>query len=151
MSSYTFSRSAVVCNTANDLVTIIGAANRKVRFMELELSGNAGTSAAASYEEICLHRSTVGTTPTAALTAVKDDSQDPTPIFTNATAWAVQPTITGTVTDAILRIGFNVYGGAQRWVCPPTRQIWLRGVEQWSLRPAIGANTISFHMTVWEE
>jgi hypothetical protein len=138
---HSVTRSNVTLNTANDLMTIIAAANRKIRIHEIQVGG-LGTASAAN--EIAVQRSTGGTTGGGAITpeSVDPDSLADAVTVVNTT-WSAQPTLSGT---PILRLPVNANGGINRWLAKPGQEIVVRNSGQLSIRPAVGSSNISIHV-----
>lgn len=107
----------------NDIFTIVSAANRRIRLVELTVGGRGSSSAA---QQIEFGRSTGGTTPGGAVTPNKYDHQDqPTAASTVDTTWSVQPTLdTNTEVAA-----WNALGGAFRWTPPVKGGPGSAGIE----------------------
>jgi hypothetical protein len=147
MAIFSLSRSAVTMNTANDMLTIIAAASRKLKVIDFIVGGNGATSAAAAFCEVGLYLSTGGTTGSAALTPKKWETDEPTQGFTNFTAWVAQPTLSG---DPYYRFPFNNYGGAMGKPIKPIGEIILRNSEQLSIRPISGSSAVTFTIVVDE-
>lgn len=102
----------VTPTAGNDILTLISAANRRLRLVELTAVGRGSSSAA---QQIEFGRAPTGTTPGGAITPNKFDHQDePTATFTTATTWSVQPAIDVNTEIA----GWNALGGAFRWTPP---------------------------------
>lgn len=146
MAFYNFSRSNVTMNLSNDLLTLISAASRRNRLSVLEVNGQGNTSAQG---EVGVFRSTGGTTGGGALTPTKNQSDAPSPAFTNFTTWSAQPTLSG---DALWRLGVNQNGAINRNRAPVSKdeQPEFRNAEQLSIRPVIGTHAISMWGTVEE-
>jgi len=110
MSMHSVTRSNVALNTANDLLTFIAAASRKIKLHEISVGG-MGTASAAN--EIAVQRSTGGTTGGGAITpeSVDPDSLADSVTVVNTT-WSAQPTLSGT---PLLRLPVNANGGVYRW------------------------------------
>lgn len=119
---------ALTPTAAADIWTVISAANRRGRLIEVSVTGQ-GTSSAAQTIEIA--RSTGGTTGGGAATPDKADHTDqPAAVFTYNTTWSVQPTI-GTHPKVM---GWNALGGYANWI-PPGGRMWeIRNGEQLSIR-----------------
>lgn len=141
MSIHSVTRSNVTLNTANDLMTFIPAANRKILIHEI-MVGGMGTASAAN--EIAVQRSTSGTTPGGAITpeSVDPDSAADAVTVVNTT-WAAQPTLSGT---PLLRLPVNANGGVVRWLAKPGQPIVVRNSGQLSIRPAVGSSNVSIHV-----
>ena len=147
MSLYSLSRGGVTMNTAQDLVTLVAASNRKFKVVDMVFAGNAATSSSAAYCEIGLYLSTGGTTGGGALTPKKWETDEPTQGFTNFTTWSAQPSLSG---DPYFRIGFQAYGGVFSKPIMPQRDLIFRNAEQLSIRPISGASVVSFTLVVDE-
>lgn len=143
MALYTVSRSNVTPVVGQDLITVISPANRRIRLVEASVSGLHTSSAA---QEISAARSTGGTTPGGAITPDKVETDSAVAASTTATTWAAQPTI-GTNP---LKLGFNVLGGAYRWVARTGTEITARNSDNISIRCAVGTNPMSVHI-IFEE
>jgi hypothetical protein len=144
MALFALTRSNFALNTANDSLTLIAAANRRLIIHEVSLVG-LGTASAAN--EIVLSRSTGGTTPGGAITAEELEADGGAAAFTNATTWSAQPALSGT---GILRLGVNANGGVYRWVSKSRTEIILRNSEQVSIRSAVGTSNMGMHVIVEE-
>jgi hypothetical protein len=109
---YVLQRANVTPTAGNDFLTIISAASRRVRIIEVTVCGNGSSSAAQGFT---LAHSPTGTTPGGAITPSKYEHQDqPAAISTTATTWSVQPAIdTNGVT-----IGWNALGPGVPYKCP---------------------------------
>lgn len=144
MAMYALSVSNTALNVSNDTITIIAAASRRLRLIEL-LIGGMGTASAAN--ELRVSRSTGGTTGGAALTPQKLVSDAPTQGFTNFTTWAAQPTLSG---DPIVRVPVNANGGVVRWLARADQIVEIRNSEQISLRSAVGTSSVTLTVIVDE-
>ena len=147
MALFSLSRGAVTMNTANDLLTVIAAASRKLKIVDFIIGGNGGTSAAAAYCEVGLYLSTGGTTGGGALTPKKWETDAPTQGFTNFTTWSAQPSLSG---DPFYRFPFNAYGGTIGKPIKPIGEIILRNSEQLSIRPISGTSVVTLTLVVDE-
>lgn len=148
MAQFIFARSAATPTVGNDLWTLIAAANRRDRIVEVSVSGTAGTSAGAAYNESFLARSSGGTTGGGALTVSKLENDSAAFAGTVNTTWSGQPTVTAT--DGGVRFAFNVYGGGYRWVARRDSEIIVRNTEQLSLRQVSGTAALTMHTIVDE-
>lgn len=141
MSMHSVTRSNVTLNTANDLLTLIAAASRKIKIHEISVGG-MGTASAAN--EVAVQRSTGGATGGGAITP---ESADPDSladsVTTVNTTWGTQPTLSGT---PLLRLPVNANGGIYRWVAKPGQEIVVRNSGQLSVRPAVGSSPVSIHV-----
>lgn len=120
---YVLKQNNITPTAGNDIMTIISAANRRIRLTEVTVGGR-GTSSAA--QQIEFGRSTGGTTGGGALTPSKYDHQDqPAAASTVDTTWSVQPTL-----DTHTEIAnFNALGGAFRWTPPVKGGPGSAGIE----------------------
>jgi len=143
MAHYAMSVSNTALSTSNDLLTLIAAANRRIRVVEISVGG-MGTASAAN--ELRVARSTGGTTPSGGVSMEPLEPDSAAAGFTNATAWAAQPTIG----NVMLRIPVNANGGVYRWVARPGEEIIARNSGQISLRSAVGTSSVSLHVVVDE-
>lgn len=141
MSMHSVTRSNVALNTANDLLTFIAAASRKIKIHEISVGG-MGTASAAN--EIAVQRSTGGTTGGGAITpeSVDPDSLADSVTVVNTT-WSAQPSLSGT---PLLRLPVNANGGVYRWVAKPGQEIVVRNSGQLSVCPAVGSSNVSIHV-----
>lgn len=147
---YSLSRSNIALSTSNDSLTIISAAARSLLITEVSVGG-MGTASAAN--ELGVFRCTAaGTTGGGALTAVKFNTNAPSPVFTNFTTWTGQPTVDAA--GPVIRLPFNANGGTYRWVAPPGGGIEVPGnataTGYISLRGVVGTSNFSFHIVVEE-
>jgi len=106
----------VVTPTADqDIFTLTSAANRRIRLIELSVTGGGTTSAA---QRVHIQNATAGTTPGGGITPGKAEHVDqPAAGFTAPTTWVAQPTLAGQP----IPVGWNALGGINRWVTPPGR------------------------------
>jgi len=145
VSVYSYTVSNVSLSTTADTMTIIPPSNRRIQVLEISIAGMGTTSAA---NELGVYRSSGGTTGGGALTGVKFSSDAPTAGSTVNTTWSAQPTLAGKV----LALGVNSNGGIYRWVAAPGEEIESRGgVDQISLRSAVGTGSVSVHVVVQED
>jgi hypothetical protein len=134
---YVLKQNNITPTAGNDIMTIVTAASRRARLVEVTVSGR-GTSSAA--QQIEFGRSTGGTTGGGALTPNKYDHQDqPVAVSTVNTTWTGQPTF-DTHTEIA---GWNALGGAFRWT-PPVKGgsgaagIEVRNADNISIRASAG-------------
>ncbi len=129
---YIVKQQAVTPTAGNDILTVITAASRRARIVEVAVAGR-GTSSAM--QQIEVGRSTSGTTSGGNQTPGKFDHTDqPAAVHTYATTWSVQPTL-----DAHSEvIGWNALGGANRWIPPKGSGFEARNAEQLSIRASSG-------------
>jgi hypothetical protein len=112
---YTVSRENITPTATQDIVTLISAANRRIRLISVNVRG-AGTTSAQQGLQIAMNPT--GTTPGGAIVPSKaEHSEQPAATFTTATTWAAQPAL-ATNFDVV---GWNALGGPGRWVTPPGR------------------------------
>lgn len=134
---------AATLSTSNDFWTLTSPASGQLRILESFIGGEATVSTVLRQQ---IRRSTGGTTPTNQ-TAEKFNTRSPAAASTFATAWSVQPTLSG---SAALFQTFNAFGGTDRWVPQPGEELYLVNGEQLSSRSASGTPAVSGHV-VWEE
>jgi hypothetical protein len=130
---YIVSRDNVTATGGNDLLTLISASGRRIRVVEIGVTGQGSSS--ASQRLIASRSGSGGTTPGGAITPSKfEHSDQPAAAFTTATTWAVQPTpeTNGKV------IGWNALGGASNWPGPNGGCLEARNGETISLRAPSG-------------
>jgi hypothetical protein len=122
-------------NTTDDVITLLSAANRRLRVLGIFCNG-AGASSAP--QGITASRvTTAGITSGGGITPDKADHNDqPAAAFTTATTWSTQPVIN---TNGIT-LSFNALGGYAPWQATQlTRGVLeARNGEQISLRPTAG-------------
>lgn len=110
---YTVARDNVTPTGGQDILTLISAANRRIRLVSLSVAGRGSSSAA---QQLQIAMNATGTTPGGAITPSKaEHSEQPAATFTTATTWAAQPTL---ATNYEV-VGWNALGGINRWVTPP--------------------------------
>lgn len=147
---YTILRDAVTPVGGQDLLTIISAANRRVRLIDVQIGGGGSSSAA---QRVLCGRSTAGTTPGGAITPNKaEHTEQPAAVSTTSTTWAVQPTLE---TNAI-PLTFNALGGPNKWQTQPGRPngiIEARNGENISIRAPSGPTyqQVSMSVTIEED
>lgn len=129
---YFVSRDNVTATGGQDVLTIVSAASRRTRILEVSIAGR-GTSSAA--QQLQVGRSTGGTTGGGAITPSKADHSDqPAAASTVNTTWAAQPTFETNYEV----VGWNALGGANRWVPPKGSAIEARNGENISIRAPAG-------------
>lgn len=136
--SYTVSRTGVVPNTANDIMTIIAPAGGAVKIKRIRASGE---DSASTPMRTVVQRSTGGTTGGGALTPEKTNSSDAAAASTIYTTWSAQPTLAGSATYVE---GWNTFGGGFDLTLDG-REIWLLNSQQLSIR-----NTVGTGVSEWE-
>lgn len=135
MALYWVSFRNITPNTANDLCTIISAANRRAKLKAVSAFSH-GTTASAN--QVIVSRSTAGTTPGAAAVAQAVHADNPAASTTTATTWAAQPTL---VAGAALTLDFGGNSGMNRLQAPIATEIECRNGECISIRPLnVGVN-----------
>lgn len=143
MSLYSVSRSNVALATANDTMTFLSPANRRIRIVEVSIGG-MGTASAAN--EVSVARSTGGTTGGGPLTSEPLEPDSAAAASVVNTTWSAQPTLG----NVLLRLPVNANGGIYRWVARPGEEIVARATGQFSIRSAVGTSNISIHV-IYEE
>lgn len=147
---YTIARDNVTPTGGQDALTIISAANRRVRLVSISVVGRGSTSAAQQFQ---VGRSTGGTTPGGAITPSEFDHSEQAAIgFTTATTWSAQPTLETNYEV----VGWNALGGVNRWVTPPGKpqgSFEARNGENISIRAPSGPTyqAVSFSVVVEED
>lgn len=129
MALYWVSARTITPNTANDLITIISAANRRVKLRGISIFSH-GTTASAN--QVIVSRSTAGTTPGAAMVPQAVHADNPAAATTTATTWAAQPSLTAG-TGLTMDVGGN--SGLNRLQAPIGTEIEARNGECISIRP----------------
>lgn len=116
-----------------DFLTIVSAANRRVRLLQIVVAGMGSTSAA---QALIAARSSGGTTGGGAITPNKADHTDqPAAVSTIYTTWSAQPTVDSNG----IAIGWNALGGAFVWNAPKGQILEARNGENLSIRcPSAG-------------
>lgn len=141
---FSLSRSNTALSTTNDHLTIIGVASRMYVIKQVVIGGMATASAA---NELGVFRSTAGTTPGGAVTSVPLQTNQSAAGFTNATTWAVQPTLG----NCFVRIPVNANGGLMVWSAQAAGIIIPSlGAEQISFRSVVGTSNVTFTVFVEE-
>jgi hypothetical protein len=133
MGRYIVSQTNITPTAGNDIVTIVSAASRRLRVVQVSISGRGSSSAA---QQIQVGRSTGGTTPGGAITPGKADHVDQAAAaFTAPTTWAAQPTLD---TNTAKQLGWNALGGANHWNPPKGQMLEARNGEEISIRASAG-------------
>lgn len=105
---YIVSRDNITPTGGNDVLTLISGASRRIRIVEVAVSGRGATSAS---QQLQVGRSTGGTTPGGAITPSKfEHSDQPAANLTTSTTWSAQPTLETNYEV----VGWNALGGAHR-------------------------------------
>lgn len=142
---YLINRASAALSTTNDLLTLVGAANRTVRIRRVTIYGLATASAA---NVVLMQRSTGGTTGGGAITPAPQVNSDRAASFSAFTTWSAQPTLTANT--VLGRFGVNANGGVASVYYPPGYQPEIRGTEQISFRSEIGTSNVSIEVEVEE-
>lgn len=142
---YLINRGSTALSTTNDLLTIVGAANRTVRIRRVTIYGLATASAA---NVVLMQRSTAGVTPGGAITPAPQVNSDRAASFAAYTTWTTQPTLTPNV--ILGRFGVNANGGVANVYYPPGYQPEIRGTEQLSFRSESGTSNVAIEVEVEE-
>lgn len=143
MGRYIVSQTNVTPTAGNDIITLVSAASRRLRVVQVSVSGR-GTSSAS--QQIQVGRSTGGTTPGGAITPGKADHVDqPAAAFTAPTTWAAQPTLD---TNGAAQIGWNALGGANHWTPPKGTLFEARNGEELSIRASAGVTFQALSVSV---
>ena len=144
---YIISRDNVTPTGAQDVLTCISGANRRIRVVEVSIAGRGSSSAA---QQVQIGRSSAGTTPGGAITPGKaDHSEQPAANFTTSTTWSVQPTLETNYEV----VGWNALGGANRWIPPKGTLLEARNGENISVRAPSGPTyqATSFSVIIEED
>ena len=141
--TYTVSRSNFALSTTADAMTFVGATARTVRVLRISIGG-MGTAAAAN--ELLVSRSTGGVTGGGAITPSPHRVAQAAAAVVVNTTWATQPTLGA----ALVRLPVGANGGINTWVARPGEEIELNGVEQLSLRAAVGTSNVTLTVTFEE-
>ena len=143
---YWVKRENVTPVAAQDLLTLISGANRRIRVLQIQIGGTGGSSAA---QAMSASRSTGGTTPGGGITPSKAEHTDqPAANFTTATTWAAQPTLE---TNG-LTLDWNALGGFAPWSAGPNRGVLeARNGETISFRPPAGLTPQACNLSVLVE
>ena len=117
----------------SDILTIVTAAARRARLVEVSVAGNGTTSA---YQMIEVGRSTGGSTGGSSQIPGKFDHTDqPLQVHSYFTTWGTQPSL-----DANSEVvGWNALGGANRWIPPKGSGLEARAGELISIRCSLGS------------
>ena len=135
MATYWVSARNITPNAANDAITIISAANRRVKLRAVSIFSHGTT---ASPNQAVVSRSTAGTTPGAALVPQATHADYPAAVTTTATTWAIQPALTA---GSPLTLDFGGNSGLNRLQNQLTTEIEARNGECISIRPLnVGVN-----------
>jgi hypothetical protein len=129
MATYWVSARNITPNASNDLITIISAANRRVKLRAVSAFSHGTT---ASTQQVVVSRSTAGTTPGAAAALQATHADFPTASTTTATTWAAQPSLTA---GAALTLDFGGNSGLNRLQNQINTEIEARNGECISIRP----------------
>lgn len=131
---YILSRDNVTPTAGSDIFTAISAASRRIRLIQVVLTGVGASSAA---QRILVNRAgTAGITPGGAIVPDKyEHSDQPAAAFTTATTWGTQPVIATNT----MPLGWNALGGALVWNAPQgSNKFECRNGENMSFRAAAG-------------
>jgi len=136
MAAFKVTRPSTALSTANDLGTLVCAANRRLRVTAITVGGMGTASAANS---VMVQRSTGGVTAggSIAFERTVTDSVAVAALF--HTTWGTQPTLSGT---PLARVPINANGGVFRLVFQPGHEIELRNSEQLSFRSETGTSNV---------
>lgn len=148
MALYSYSVNGTALNTGTGLLTVQTAATGAgsvVAVKEIMLAGEAGSSTVA---RVAVNRPSAA--PTGAATAQTGELLNPASRaadFVVATAYA---TTQGTLsTNDVLIIGFNAFGGVNRWVAMPGQEIYVgtQGAVAYLItRSRSGTPTVNGHL-----
>ena len=139
---YIVNKTQTALNTAKDSLTITAPATRSLKVSNIRAYG-FGTASAAN--EIGIHRSTAGTTPTA-VTPQPLAVGSAAASFTVASLWTTDPTL-GVVID---RLSVNSNGGVAAVAIGPGNEIEIPPSGQISFRSISGTGIVTLSATVEE-
>ena len=139
---YIVNKTQTALNTAKDSLTITAPATRSLKVSNVRAYGFGVASAA---NEIGIHRSTVGTTPTA-ITPQPIAVGSAAASFTAASIWTTDPTL-GVVID---RLSVNSNGGVAAVAIGPGNEIEIPPSGQISFRSISGTGIVTLSCTVEE-
>lgn len=129
MATYWVSARSIAPNTANDLITIISAANRRTKLKAISIFSH-GTTASAN--QVVVSRSTAGTVPGGAQVPQATHADFPTASTTTATTWTAQPTLAA---GSALTLDVGGNSGMNRLQAQALTEIECRNGECISIRP----------------
>lgn len=148
MARYSGSINGVALSTTADLGTVVTTATGAgsvVKVYEIQLGGEAGSSAVA---RVAVNRpSSVGTTPTSQ-TPEKLNPASVAAAFTYASTWSAQPTLSA---NDVIILGFNAFGGIVQWRAIPDSEIVVGAqgaIANLSIRSRSGTSTVSGHVLI---
>lgn len=144
MSIFAVNRTRSALSTTADLLTITASATKPLKVLMGKLAGMDTASAA---NEVVIQRSTAGTTPSGAITPEKQDPGSGAASFTVATAWAVQPTLSG---GPLHRFAPNANGGIDPYVSLPGAEIFVPVGTQISIRSNYGTSNVTANFLIEE-
>lgn len=129
MALYWVSARTITPNVANDLITLISAANRRCKLKAISIFSHGTT---ASTNQVVVSRSTAGSVPAGALVPQAVHADNPAASTTTATAWTAQPALTA---GAALTLDVGGNSGLNRLQAPIGTEIEARNGECISIRP----------------
>lgn len=129
MATYWVSARNITPNVANDLITIISAAGRRVKLKAVSVFSH-GTTASAN--QVVVSRSTAGTVPVGALAPQATNADFPAASTTTATGWTAQPALTA---GSALTLDVGGNSGMNRLPAQALTEIECRNGECISIRP----------------
>ena len=135
MALYWVSARTITPNTANDLLTLVSAANRRVKLKAISIFSH-GTTASAN--QVVVSRSTGGTTGGGALVPQAVHADNPAASTVANTTWGAQPTL---ATGSALTLDVGGNSGLNRLQSITGTEIEARNGENISIRPLnVGVN-----------
>jgi hypothetical protein len=143
---YWVKRENVTPTAAQDILTLISAASRRLRVLQIQ-AGGVGASSAP--QGLCASRAPAGTTPGGAIVPSKaEHSEQPAATFTTATTWAAQPTPEANG----LELNWNALGGWAPWSVGQNKGVLeARNGEVISIRPTAGPAPQAMNLSVLVE
>ncbi len=144
---YWVKRENATPTAAQDFLTIISPASRRLRILQVVCNGVGASSAP---QAMAVSTGTTGTTPGGAITPTKADHADqPAATFTTATTWSAQPTPD---TNGLV-LGWNALGGMAPWTATQHTKgvLEARNGAVVSFRPASGPTPQATSLSVLVE
>lgn len=147
MPDFFIDRAAVTLASGADVAAMITAASRRAVVVEVSVSGQGATSAAAAYEELRFGKCTAptGGSPTS-ITANKADEDS----AAAAGTYAFGHTTPSATFLASVRMGFQLYGGGYRYTPRRGQEMSHRNGGAMSLQQVAGTGVISMHAELTE-
>jgi len=146
MAFYTLSRQNVTPTNGNDLVTLVAAANRRLRVVKCSVTA-AGTASGTQNLVQLVRATTAGVTGGGAITPQAVAADMPAAAFTANTTWSTQPVLPANG-GALFQLASNGAIRSESWF--PEQAIEARNAENISLRSVSGSTAVSFDLEIEE-